>query len=165
MNKLYQIVDEDDNVIGYKLRHDIDWKKDIYRIAALWLKNSQGEVLIAQRVLSKDKDPGKWGPSAAGTIEEGEDYDSNIYKEAEEEIGLSGVKFKKSKKLRFYEPRQAFCQWYIGVSNKKPADFKLQAEEVAQVRWIDPKSLIRDLKNNPDKYVPSMQMAIEVLQD
>ncbi len=30
-----------------------------------------------------------WGSAVAGTVEKGEDYESNIYKETEEEIGLA----------------------------------------------------------------------------
>ena len=66
MNQICQIVDETDNIIGYKLRNEIDFKKDYYRIGCLWLKNPKGEVLLAQRLLTKDKEPGKWGPSVAG---------------------------------------------------------------------------------------------------
>lgn len=80
MDRLYQVVNDSDEVIGHKFRNDIDFVKDIYRVAALWLTNSQGQVLIAQRLLTKDKDPGKWGPAAAGTLEKDETYESNIYK-------------------------------------------------------------------------------------
>ena len=89
MTLMYQIVNENDEIIDYKPRNEIDYKKDYYRIGCLWLTNSKGEVLLAQRLLTKDKDPGMWGPSAAGTLEKGESYESNIYKEAEEELGLS----------------------------------------------------------------------------
>ena len=34
--------------------------------------------------------PEVWGPAVSGTNEEGETYDSNIIKEAQEEIGLTG---------------------------------------------------------------------------
>jgi isopentenyldiphosphate isomerase len=156
MTKLYQVVNEKDEVIGHKQREEIDWEKDIYRIAALWLTNSKGEILIAQRVHTKDKDPGKWGPAAAGTLEKDETYESNIYKEAEEEIGLTGISLSKGPQQRFHEPRQAFCQWFTGVSDKRPDEFTLQADEVEKVRWINPKELKDDVADHPDKYVPSM---------
>ena len=61
---LCQIVDDQDNIIGAKPRNEIDFKKDCFRSSGLWLTNSKGQVLIAQRSLSKDKDPGKWGSSS-----------------------------------------------------------------------------------------------------
>lgn len=162
MSNSYQIVDEEDNLIGHKKREEIDPQKDIYRIGALWLTNESGEILIAQRVLTKDKDPGKWGPAAAGTMEEGETYESNIYKEAEEEIGLTGVKLKIGPSQRFRHPRQAFCQWYTAVCDWPECRFVLQADEVAKVKWIGPKELREDVENFPEKYVPGMKSEIDL---
>ena len=84
------IVDEDDNIIGSKERNSIV-SGDIYRVSALLIENSKGEILLAQRALTKKHDPGKWGPPVAGTVEEGETYESNIVKEAEEELGLKNI--------------------------------------------------------------------------
>lgn len=164
MSNSYQIVDDQDNLIGHKKRKDIDPKNDIYRIGALWLTNSSGQILIAQRVLTKDMDPGKWGPAAAGTMEEGETYESNIYKEAEEEIGLTGIKLIKGPQQRFRQPRQAFCQWYTAVCDWPESRFVLQADEVARVKWVDPIELRIDAENNPDKYVPGMKSEIDLFQ-
>lgn len=161
--KLYQVVDEADEVIGHKLRHEVNFKKDIYRISAVWITNSKGEVLIAQRAFDKDKDPGKWGPSAAGTLEKGETYESNVYKEAEEEIGLSGVTFKLGPKQRFGEPRQAFCQWFTAVVDKPAIDFRLQEEEVEKLAWFPKDQLTKDVSAHPEKYTPSMPTILKTL--
>ena len=158
MNQVCQIVNDDDKLIGHKLRQEIDFKKDYYRIGCLWLTNSQDEVLLAQRLLTKDKDPGKWGPSAAGTLEKGETYESNIYKEALEELGLTGVDFTAVVKLKLEEPRKSFLQLYSGVCDWPAAKFEPQPEEVEQVSWVSLEELKKDIHENPDKYVPSMQI-------
>lgn len=93
------IVNESDEVIAYKERESIA-VEDIYRVSALWVKNSKGESLLAQRAFTKKHSPGKWEPAVAGTVEEGEDYDSNIIKEIEEELGLKDIKIFKAKKIR-----------------------------------------------------------------
>ncbi len=161
MVTLYQVVNESDEVIGLKPRNEIDFKKDIYRIAALWLTNNSDEILIAQRLLTKDKDPGKWGPAAAGTLEKNETYETNIYKEAEEEIGLRGIPFIKGPKQRFHV-RESFCQWFTGVCNWPEKDFIPQETEVEQVKWVSREWLEDDLKHNPDNYVPSMLSILEL---
>lgn len=162
MKPKIQIVDEKDQLIGHKYRNEIDYNKDIYRSTALWLENSQGEFLIAQRKLTKDKDPGKWGPAVAGTVDEGETYESNIYKEAEEEIGLTGVDFQPKTKLRENIPRKQFIQVYFTKFDKDLSNFKIQKEEVEQIAWIPKNELIADIKGNPKKYVPAMQMLINI---
>ena len=82
------IVDENDKVLSYKERSEVDPDKDLYRVSYLWITDPEGKVLLAQRALSKDRHPGRWASAVAGTVEEGESYEANIIKEAEEELGL-----------------------------------------------------------------------------
>ena len=159
-----QIVDENDELIGFKPRNEIDFRKDYYRIGCLWLTNSKGEVLLAQRLLTKDKDPGKWGPSAAGTLEKGETYESNIYKEASEELGLTGVKFTPIAKLKLEEPRKSFLQLYKGVCDWPVDKFTPQPEEVEQVSWVSIYNLRKDIQEKPNKYVPSIKILLQAAE-
>lgn len=161
MNHLCQIVNENDEIIGYKLRSEVNFNKDYYRIGCLWLTNSKGEILLAQRLSTKDKDPGKWGPSAAGTLEKGETYESNVYKEAEEELGLTGITFTPITKLKFEEPRKSFLQLFGGTCDWPAEKFTPQPEEVEQVAWVSIDDLIQDVKKNPDKYVPSIKLLLD----
>ena len=154
------IVDENDNPIGVKYREEVDSQKDIYRCTGIWLTNSQGEILLAQRKLTKDKDPGKWGPAVSGTVEEGETCEINAYKEMEEEIGLTGVELKLGPKQRFFSPRNYFAQWFTCQIDKPIEDFVVQEEEVEEIKWVKEDDLRADLRNNPDKYIPSLPEAI-----
>lgn len=156
------IVDDEDNIVGYKDRDKIDWKKDIYRVSALWLTNSKGEILLAQRSKNKTKDPGTWGPAAAGTVEKGESYEENIIKEMEEEIGLASASLKLGPKVRISSPRNYFTQWYIAKADKEANEFKVQKEEVEQVKWFSVDFLVKDVKENPSRYIPSMPKILKV---
>lgn len=53
-----------------KSRDDIDYSKDIFRTASLWITNSNGDILLAQRKFDKKVDPGKWAEAVVGTVEE-----------------------------------------------------------------------------------------------
>lgn len=158
---MIQVVNENDDLIGHVERSEIDYKTQIYRISAIWIKNSQGQILLAQRTLSKDKDPGMWGPAVVGTLDEGETYEGNAYKEAEEELGITGEKLVKMRKVFVDETRRCFCQWYSLVLDKSEGEFVLQLEEVERVAWVDLDWLRNDLKTNPSKYVPSMPFVIK----
>jgi isopentenyldiphosphate isomerase len=151
-----QIVNEHDEVIGLKERSEIDDKQDIYRISSLWITNSIGEALLALRSRQKQNDPNTWGPAVTGTIEEEETYDQNIYKEAMEEIGLSGVTFTKGPKTRIRVPRNHFCQWYFAQIDREIDSLTLQPEEVDELQWISMPKLLSELKTHPEKYAPSM---------
>lgn len=131
------IVDENDNEVGVVPRAEHD--QHIYRVSALWIMNSKGEVLLAQRAFTKKHHPGKWGPAVAGTVDEGETYLSNIIKEAQEEIGLKiaeedivvGPKTNTlDKKYRH------FTQWFFYTTDKSASDFIITPAEVESIRWF-----------------------------
>lgn len=114
--------------------------------------------------MSKDKHPGKWGPAAAGTLEKGETYESNIYKEAEEELGLSGITLEIGPKMKFERPHQHFTQWFSGVCDWPEERFVPQPTEVQRVMWIEKELLIQNIREHPEKYVPSMPFIIKYYQ-
>jgi len=102
------------------------------------MANSKNEILLAKRALTKKHDPGKWGPAVAGTVDEGETYDSNIVKEVEEELGLKNINPEKWIKNDTIgkQKYQHFTQWYK-LRLDEPLDyFKLQEEEVSEIKWF-----------------------------
>lgn len=150
------IVDEKDNIIGSKERDALE-TSDIYRVSALWITNSQGEVLLAKRALTKSHSPGKWGPAVAGTVEEGETYYSNIIKEAEEELDLENIQPKTGPKLRVAQDYNYFCQWYLLEIDKPVEEFKIQKQEVEEVKWIPRKELLKRIKEKPENFVEAIK--------
>ncbi len=157
------LVDKHDNVIGYKFRDEIDYSNDIYRSTGIWITNSKGQVLIAKRSQAKKNDPGKWGPAAAGTVEEGETYEEDATKEAAEELGLKNISLSKGPKQYFDKPRRQFYQWFLALIDKPADEFVIQKEEVERVEWIDRDELVRDQKEHPEKYIPFMGEVLRVL--
>jgi isopentenyl-diphosphate Delta-isomerase len=151
------IVNENDEIIGFKERSSLN-KKDIVRISALWIQNSKGEILLAQRSFQKSTSPGKWGPAVAGTNEKGETYEQNMIKEAKEEIGLKGFKFEKAHKIRNKENN--FVQWFTLKTDNY--EFKLQKEEVEQVKWFKKEELKKEIKENPEKFTSSVKKNIDI---
>ncbi len=164
MTQLLTIVNENDEVIGSKERSAINYERDVYRVTALWMTNSKGEILLAQRAFVKENSPGLWGPAVSGTVEKGESYEENIYKEAGEEIGLTDTAFETGPKQRKKEPstyRNYFAQWFT-VSLDRPASFfRTQPDEVERVKWVKPEELVGDFEQHPKDYVPSMERIIE----
>jgi isopentenyldiphosphate isomerase len=150
------IVDENDQVIGAKNRADIT-KKDIYRVSGLWLYNEGGQVLLAQRSFTKSHDPGMWGPAVAGTVAEGEDYLTTITREAEEELGLTGITFEIGPKVFQSEGWKYWSQKFTAITDKDISDMKIQKEEVEQVKWFDEKELPMLIEEKPDLFIPSMR--------
>ena len=154
MNRRIIIVNEKDEKIGLKERGMLE-RSDIYRVSGLMIMNDAGEILLARRAWSKRQHPGLWGPAVAGTIEEGEDYHSNIIKEAEEELGLKGIEPALGPKRRIKGDYNYFGQWYFLKQNKLIQEFKPDPEEVAEIRWVDKTRLLQEVKESPENFTAS----------
>ncbi len=148
------IVDKKDNPIGLKERDLVDPKKDIIRISVLWVTNFRDQILLAQRAMNKIYCPGAWAPAVGGTNEEGETYESNIYKEAEEEIGLKDIKFSLGPKFFVPEPNNKFCQVFLLKLDRPLDQFKIQGDEIIQIKWFDKDELRSKLRSSPDDFTP-----------
>lgn len=149
------IVDNNDKIIGFKDRNSLD-KKDIYRVSALWITNSHGEILLAKRHRNKIHHPEKWGPAVAGTIEKGETYKSNIIKESEEELGLKNINPSIGPKTETNDEYHHFTQWYVLTIDKNIDEFKIQEDEVEEVKWFTPEELKLKLTTNPENFLPNL---------
>lgn len=165
MNAEIIIVDEDDNPIGYKRRDLID-HNDIYRVSGLWLADRKtGDVLLAQRKLTKKSDPGKWSAAAAGTNDKGETYEQNMLKEMREELGLTNIKLVKGPK-QFIDngKHRGFCQWFRAEVDKDSTEITIQEEELEGVKWMPVAELVKDLKLYPDRYPAYLEDFLRLLK-
>lgn len=149
-----QIVDRNDNVIGKKLRSEIT-KGDIYRVSSLWIFNKNRELLIAQRPMWKKNDPGKWTESAVGTLEDDETYESNLVKEAKEELGmkLNSSQFIFVGKEYFESPKnKLFGAMYAVILSNTPK-LALNSHEVPNIEWASNDKIKRELSEAGNRFV------------
>lgn len=160
MKDIVPLVDKTDKIIGYKLRSELT-KSDIHRVSALWITNSQGNILLVQRSLTKRSNPGLWGPAVSGTVEKGETYSKNIIKEAYEELGLKNIKPKKVQKIKVLDLNH-FTQWYLLNIDMDISKFKLAKEEIAAIKWFGKDELKIALKNHPEQFLPKMKMYVDL---
>ncbi|NTW14903.1 MAG: NUDIX domain-containing protein [Candidatus Moranbacteria bacterium] len=128
----------------------------------MWVTDSKGNILLAQRSFSKKHSPGKWGPAVAGTNDEGETYDSNIEKEAMEELGIVDVPFERRDKIRRQGKYEYFLQWYAAVIDLPAGAFHLQEDEVERVEWYSPAELRTAFEEHPDAFLSGMELYVRM---
>ena len=161
MSEYIIIVDDNDTVLGYKDRNEIDYGRDIYRVSSLWITNSQWDILLAQRAFTKKTTPWLRWPAVAWTNAQGETYETNIIKEAEEELWLKNIKISKISKT-FVRDRKFRRQQFTAVMDVSIKDLLLQESEVAQVKWFTPSEIKELFLDQPEIFVPSFKDIIDI---
>ncbi len=147
------LVDNDDNVIGYKPRAELDPAKDIFRVASIWITNDKNQALFAQRSFTKKIYPGVWDASVAGTLEYDESYEENAIREAEEELGISNINLTMGPKVRIDGQLNLFIQWFFLKTNKSAEEFVFAKDEIEQVRWFSKDEVLDGIKNHPEQFI------------
>lgn len=87
-NRILNVVDENDNVIGETTREEIHARGLLHREVHVWLYNKKGEIFFQLRAKDKDTFPGLLDASIGGHVEIGDSYEKTAVKEAKEETGL-----------------------------------------------------------------------------
>src|SRR5579884_2172339 len=93
---LIQIVDENDNPVGVASLEESQSKGLIQQISRVMVEDEKGNILLQKRAAHKKLFPGRWDNSAAGHVDEGEDYVKAAFREMAEEIGLRNVQLKEA---------------------------------------------------------------------
>jgi len=152
---LIPVVNEQDEIIGYKERSEIQ-KEDIYRVTALWITNNKGEILIAQRAFTKRNNPGTRWPAVSGTVEKWESYDENIEKEMYEELWLETIEITPRLHERKSNDHNFFLQRYRAEIDEPISYFTFPEEETAAIKRIAKEELISQIQSHPEQFVPDM---------
>ena len=79
--EIYNIVDENDRIIGQATRKHIHQNKLLHRSVHVLVFNSRKELFLQKRALCKDENPGLWDTSSAGHVDAGESYDDCAHRE------------------------------------------------------------------------------------
>jgi len=90
MAEFFEIVDENDLVIGEALRRECHGNpRLVHRVAHVLVLDGQQRLLLQKRSRHKDIQPGKWDTSVGGHLDPGEDYLAAAGREMLEELGIA----------------------------------------------------------------------------
>jgi 16S rRNA (adenine1518-N6/adenine1519-N6)-dimethyltransferase len=86
--EVFDVVDENDQVIRQELRRVVHAENLLHRAIHLFVFNEAGDLFLQLRSHLKDKMPERWDSSAAGHVDAGEDYLTAAVREIGEELGI-----------------------------------------------------------------------------
>ncbi len=159
------IVNEQDEFLYFKDFYEAT-RDEIRQITRLHVFNTAGEYLLARRQMAKILEPGVWGPTVAGTVDEGETYETNVVKETQEELGLTGLDIQFVKKYYQHGPNgKRYAAIFRATTDKGVHDLVLQQEEVADARFIALPELFAWFDRAPEEFTKSFGETIELLKE
>ncbi len=141
-----------------------------HRTVHIWIYNSRKEILLQLRAKDKDLYPDRWDISSAGHVSAGETPVTSALREIKEELGINA----KEEDLKFVRIRESKHQFrnlknaefeyiYIMKFDGGEKKLKLQEEELQDARFFPVESIIKGLKEMPEKFVPHGKYAEEMI--
>lgn len=150
------IVNEKDEVIGSGYKSLKAEKGFISRVAAVFLVDSKGEIIICKRAPHKKYSPNLYDLAAVGAVLQGETYEDAAQRELEEELGikceLRMLKkfYQEAETIQGGEKLKYFCGVFLGETDTNP----VLNEELSEIRKMTWNELQFELKNNSEKFCP-----------
>lgn len=153
-NELFDVVDDNDSVISCAPRWKVHQDGLFHRAIHLWIFNAQNEILLQKRSPTKDRFPNRWTSSVSGHVDAGENYQTTVYRESKEELGID---LNHSVEEIGYFPashhtEEEFIKLYKIVYE---GSLKPHAGEVSEVAWCSLQKLENWLKTTPEDFTPS----------
>ena len=140
--------------------------------------NGEGKLLLTKRTDKKMLWPGYWDGSIASHPREGEEYEQAGERRIPEEIGVS-CKMVKINKFEYHVPykdvgsENEICATLIGkmgawesmnkLGDQRSRTLERFADEISDIKWINPDELKKELEENKDEYCPWMVIALYFL--
>lgn len=150
MKHQYPIVNDDDQIIGYKEKNQAYKEGLMLRAIQIFVYNEDGELFIQKRSKNKLRYPNCFCSSVAGHVEPGESYQKAAIRELEEELGIknhNNLKFIIKEKSPIDKQNHSITSFFTIKTSDK---IKLQEEEIENGNFYkvdDIKELI-SLQNN-----------------
>ena len=118
--------------------------------------NNKKEILLQKRSVYKKHNPNIYALTA-GHVGTGEDIRSAMVRELKEELSLDikeeDLKIYRDKEIKIREKNSNVSYYFYIICNKKEAEFKLQKEEVAEVKWFSVNELADAIRNKDPRFV------------
>ncbi|MFK4226966.1 NUDIX hydrolase [Streptomyces sp. NPDC019890] len=89
--EILDIVDENDEVIGQAPRGEAYARGMRHRCVFIQARDAQGRIFVHRRTATKLVFPSQYDMFVGGVVGAGESYDAAALREAEEELGVSGL--------------------------------------------------------------------------
>lgn len=158
VEEIFDVVDENDRVIGQAPRSEVHARGLLHRAASVFVFNRRGQLLLQKRSATKDEFPGCWTSSASGHLSAGESYDESAPREMWEEIGIDAPLEFLHKFVAGPETANEHTVLYRVVTDDVP---KVDPGEIDFVRYFSLDEIAAMIAANPKDFTPPFRVMFE----
>ncbi|MET9257347.1 NUDIX domain-containing protein [Streptomyces sp. NPDC003717] len=143
-DEILDVVDEDDLVVGRARRGDVYAGGMLHRCVFVRVRDAAGRVFVHRRTAGKLVFPSLYDMFVGGVVGAGESYDDAALREAEEELGVSGLE-RPSFLFKFLFEEGERRWWSAVYEVRCDMPVSPQVEEVAWWGFLSEEELSRRL--------------------
>jgi isopentenyl-diphosphate delta-isomerase type 1 len=146
MEEYFDVVDENDNVIGRAPRSECHSNPNIiHRAVGVVVVRRDGTILLSKRSMKKDTNPGKW-EILGGHNQPGESYIDAAKRELHEELGLK-LELKKIARFVWRDPRETELSEIFTALIPDSAKVSFNDGEVSEVMFMPLNDIAASVKS------------------
>ncbi|MBI2043259.1 NUDIX domain-containing protein [Candidatus Pacearchaeota archaeon] len=163
-DELVDVVNEQDEIIGKEWKSVCHKEGILHRIAAVFIFNDKGELLLQKRSTKKSIGSGLYDYSASGHIGAGESYKDGARKELNEELGIDTKLKEFSGRIKTENFREEgvnikhHITLFVGYNN---GPFNIQKEELDSVAFFDLGNIEKMILRNPEKFTMGFKLGFK----
>lgn len=120
----------------YKMSTDNLYSGEYHLVVSAFIFNTQEQVLLQKRSMSKLNYPGYWEESVGGSALKGEDHVMALKRELREELNLKLPIYEKYFYMRCIE-KDWIEEWFVIQANFKLNELQLQSDEVELIQLFN----------------------------
>ena len=161
-NEVFDIVDENDVIIGQKTRYECHHDQTIiHRTIGIVIYDVHGRILLQKRSKTKDMEPGKWGISCAGHVGSKQTYEQAALRELKEELGIETELTFVCKILAKQSQETEMASLY---TSRSEGPFVLNSREADDLLFIDPSDLKKRVDSHEIELTESAMYVLKKLE-
>jgi isopentenyl-diphosphate delta-isomerase len=158
-SEFFDVVDEDDNVIGKASRDQCHKRELIHRSVMFFIFDDKNRILVTKRTKTKDFFPGYWSIVLGGHVHSGETYYEAVIREIEEEANLKvNPFFISSFKKRIPEEKENVKVYGVVVKEK----ITLNKKELERGEFLKLVELEKRIKSQ--NFLPETKILLPILK-
>jgi isopentenyl-diphosphate delta-isomerase len=141
----------------------------LHRAFSVFLRDTDGRVLLQQRAAVKTRFPLRWANSCCGHPTPGQSLADAAAQRLSEELGVTGVQVTEVGVYQYYaadpETGRVEHEYDHVLIGDLPAEAQPQPDpdEVADLRWVTVPELVDEIKSDPRPYAPWLRGVTDCL--